>query len=131
MAIFRQHRINFLLNAHQVIEETKGPFAVAGINHDLPLRASLTGGGLAPGLGWRHAGDPAVARPGIFLKAAGQGIPLNPGGPLSWGSNRISLPGVDLSLAHLMTPYPEGLYHLKGCRLYVNRGIGTTLLRSG
>ena len=30
------------------------------------------------------------------------------------------------SFAHLRTPYPEGLYRIKTCYLYVSRGIGTT-----
>jgi predicted MPP superfamily phosphohydrolase len=38
----------------------------------------------------------------------------------------LSLPGGDLSLAHLRTPYPEGLYRIGSSRLYVSRGIGTT-----
>ncbi len=29
-------------------------------------------------------------------------------------------------MAHLRTPYPEGLYELAAARLYVSRGIGTT-----
>ncbi|MCU0593000.1 MAG: hypothetical protein MUC57_16190, partial [Desulfobacterales bacterium] len=42
------------------------------------------------------------------------------------GQVKLSLPGGDLSLAHLRTPYPEGLYEIGSSRLYVSRGIGTT-----
>ena len=42
------------------------------------------------------------------------------------GQVKISLPGGDVSLAHMRTPYPEGLYRIGGSRLYVSRGIGTT-----
>ncbi|MGA2107262.1 MAG: hypothetical protein ABSH25_06430 [Syntrophorhabdales bacterium] len=31
-----------------------------------------------------------------------------------------------ISPAHLMTPYPEGLYRMNASHLYVSRGIGTT-----
>jgi predicted MPP superfamily phosphohydrolase len=124
LAIFRQHRINFLLNAHQVIQGDQGNFAVAGID-DLfsghpSLSAALHGlDGAMPTILLSH-------HPEIFPQAAGQGIPLTLAGHYHGGQIKLSLPGVALSLAYLMTPYPEGLYHLKGCHLYVSRGIGTT-----
>jgi uncharacterized protein len=124
LAVFRQHRISFLVNAHQVIQGEQGFFAVAGID-DLrsghpSLAAALHGlDGALPTILLSH-------HPEIFPQAAGQGIPLTLAGHYHGGQIKLSLPGVDLSLAHLMTPYPEGLYHLKGCHLYVNRGIGTT-----
>jgi len=124
LAIFRQYRIAFLLNAHQVIQGDQGFFAVAGID-DLfsghpSLSAALNGlDGAMPTILLSH-------HPEIFPQAAGQGIPLTLAGHYHGGQIKLSLPGVDLSLAHLMTPYPEGLYRLKGCHLYVNRGIGTT-----
>ena len=34
--------------------------------------------------------------------------------------------GLDMSLAHVLSPYPEGLYRLATSHLYVNRGIGRT-----
>ena len=124
LAMFRQHRINFLLNAHQVIQGDQGLFAVAGIDDLGSGQPSLAGA--------LHGLDGAIPtillshHPEIFPQAAGQGIPLTLAGHYHGGQIKLSLPGVDLSLAHLMTPYPEGLYHLKGCHLYVNRGIGTT-----
>ena len=42
------------------------------------------------------------------------------------GQVKISLPGGDLSLAHMRTPYAEGLFRRGDSRLYVSRGIGTT-----
>ena len=124
LAMFRQHRINFLLNAHQVIQGDQGLFAVAGIDDLGSGQPSLAGA--------LHGLDGAIPtillshHPEIFPQAAGQGIPLTLAGHYHGGQIKLSLPGVDLSLAHLMTPYPEGLYRLKGCHLYVNRGIGTT-----
>jgi hypothetical protein len=38
----------------------------------------------------------------------------------------MSLLGLDVSLAHVLSPYPEGHYQLATSHLYVNRGIGTT-----
>jgi predicted MPP superfamily phosphohydrolase len=38
----------------------------------------------------------------------------------------FGLPGGGISLAHLRTPYVEGLFRIGAARLYVSRGIGTT-----
>ncbi len=123
-AVFRQYGVPLLYNAHRVIRTGKGPFAVAGIddmrfgNHDLD--AALRGL------------DPAIPtillshRPEIFPEAAGQGIALTLAGHYHGGQIKLSLPGGDLSLAHLRTPWPEGLYRIDRSHLYVSRGIGTT-----
>ena len=123
-ALFRQYGIPLLYNAHRVVPTEKGPFAVAGIddmrfgNHDLD--AALRGL------------DPAIPtillshRPEIFPEAAGQGIALTLSGHYHGGQIKLILPGGDVSLAHLRTPYPEGLYHIDDSHLYVSRGIGTT-----
>jgi predicted MPP superfamily phosphohydrolase len=123
-ALFRQHGVPLLYNAHRVIRTEKGPFAVAGIddmrfgNHDLD--AALRGL------------DPAVPtillshRPEIFPEAAAQGVALTLSGHYHGGQIKLSLPGGDVSLAHLRTPWPEGLYRIDDSRLYVSRGIGTT-----
>ncbi len=123
--IFRQHGIPLLYNAHRVIRTAKGPFAVAGIddmrigNDDLD--AALRG--LDPS-------TPTILlshRPEIFPDAARQGIALTLSGHYHGGQIQLSLPGgTKTSLAHLRTPYPEGLYRIGESRLYVSRGIGTT-----
>jgi hypothetical protein len=123
-AIFRQFGVPLLYNAHRVIRTEKGPFAVAGIddmrfgNHD--LEAALRGL------------DPAIPtillshRPEIFPEAAGQGIALTLSGHYHGGQIKLNLPGGGVSLAHLRTPWPEGLYRIEDAHLYVSRGIGTT-----
>ena len=58
--------------------------------------------------------------------AAARGIPLTLSGHYHGGQIKLSLPGGDLSLAHLWTPYPVGLYRIDASHLYVSRGIGTT-----
>jgi hypothetical protein len=76
--------------------------------------------------------DPAILtlllshRPEIFPQAADRGIPLTPAGHWHGGQIKVSLPGVDISPAHLRSPYPEGLYRIDSSHLYVSRGIGTT-----
>lgn len=65
-------------------------------------------------------------RPEIFPEAARRGIPLTLAGHYHGGQVKLSLPGGGLSLAHIRTPYPEGLYRINASRLYVSRGIGTT-----
>ena len=123
-AIFSRHGIPLLQNSHQVIQTPEGPFAVSGIddlrsgNPDLP--AALRG--LAPGI-------PTILlshRPEIFPQAAAAGIALTLSGHYHGGQIKLSLPGGDISLAHLRTPYPEGLYRIDASHLYVSRGIGTT-----
>jgi hypothetical protein len=124
-AIFRQYQIPLLNNAHQVIRTEKGPFAVAGID-DLrtgspDLDAALQGlDPLIPTLLLSH-------RPEIFPQAAERGIPLTLSGHWHGGQIKLSLPGGDISVAHLRTPYPEGLFRITTSHLYVSRGIGTTV----
>jgi predicted MPP superfamily phosphohydrolase len=124
LAMFRQHRITFLLNEHRVIQTDQGSLAVAGIDDlhaghpDLP--------GALQGL---DASLPTILlshRPEIFPLAAAYGVPLTLSGHYHGGQIKLGLPGLNLSLADLLTPYPEGLYRLKDSHLYVSRGIGTT-----
>lgn len=125
IAIFRRHRIALLRNAHRVIPSEQGYFAVAGIDDLYAGRPDL--GAALDGL---DSAMPVLLlshRPEVFPRAAARGIPLTLAGHYHGGQIKLSLPGGgDFSLAHLMTPYPEGLYRLKGCHLYVSRGIGTT-----
>ncbi|OPY87206.1 MAG: putative metallophosphoesterase [Syntrophaceae bacterium PtaU1.Bin231] len=122
--IFRKSGIPLLNNEHRVISTERGPFAVAGIddlrNGDPDLDAALRGLDRAvPTLLLSH-------RPEIFPEAAGRAIPLTLSGHYHGGQIKIGPPGAGISLAHLRTPYPEGLYRIGDSRLYVSRGIGTT-----
>jgi predicted MPP superfamily phosphohydrolase len=65
-------------------------------------------------------------RPEVFPLAAAYGIQLTLAGHYHGGQVKLSLPSGNISLAHLVTPYPEGLYRLNASHLYVSRGIGTT-----
>lgn len=123
-AMFRRHGIPLLNNAHAVVRTADGPFAVAGVD-DLQwgrpdLDAALRGlDGSIPTLLLSH-------RPEIFPDAAARGIPLTLAGHYHGGQVTLRLPGGPISLAHMRTPYPEGLYRIGACHLYVSRGIGTT-----
>ncbi len=113
-----------MINTHAVVQTAHGPFAVAGIDDliagDPDLEAALRGLDRAiPTLLLSH-------RPEIFPEAADHGIPLTLAGHYHGGQVKLSLPGGDLSMAHLRTPYPEGLFRRGGSHLYVSRGIGTT-----
>jgi hypothetical protein len=122
-AVFQAHRISLLNNAHRVIQTDQGPFAVAGIDDlesgDPDLAAALQGL------------DPSVPTlllshyPEIFPHAARHGVPLTLAGHWHGGQIRVNLPGLELSVAHLLSPYPEGLYRLNASHLYVTRGVGT------
>jgi uncharacterized protein len=122
--IFRRYGVPLLVNAHQVIETGQGAFAVAGIDDIRTGRPNLDAA--------LHGLDPAMPtlllshRPEIFPQAAARGIPLTLAGHYHGGQIKLSLPGVTISLAHLRTPYPEGLHRINASHLYVSRGIGTT-----
>lgn len=122
--VFQRHGISLLNNAHRVLRTEQGPVAVAGID-DLrtgspDLEATLRGLDRSiPTLLLSH-------RPEIFPQAAGHGIPLTLAGHWHGGQIKLSVLGMDLSLAHLLSPYPEGLYRINASHLYVSRGIGTT-----
>jgi predicted MPP superfamily phosphohydrolase len=123
-ACFEEHGIPLLNNAHTVIQTAQGPFAVTGID-DIQwgypdLDAALLGlNPRIPTLLLSH-------RPEIFPEAASRGIPLTLSGHYHGGQIKLRLPGGDLSMAHIRTPYPEGLYRINSSHLYVSRGIGTT-----
>jgi predicted MPP superfamily phosphohydrolase len=122
--VFRKTRIPLLNNTHQVIQTQQGPFAVAGIDD---LRSGRPD--LEEALNGLDSGIPTLLlshRPEIFPRAAARGIPLTLSGHYHGGQVKLKLPGGDVSLAHLWTPYPEGLYRIKTSYLYVSRGIGTT-----
>lgn len=123
-AIFHHHGIPLLINAHRVIQSDEGPFAVAGIDD---LRAGQ------PDLEAAMRGLPSAIptillshRPEIFPQATAYGIPLTLAGHYHGGQVKLSLPWGDVSLAHLTTPYPAGLYRINTSHLYVSRGLGTT-----
>ena len=123
-AVFRRHDILLLMNAHRVLRTEQGSFAVAGID-DLrsgrpDLDAALRGlDASIPTLLLSH-------RPEIFPQAARRGIPLTLAGHWHGGQIKLTFLGMDLSIAHAFSPYPEGLYRINDSHLYVNRGIGTT-----
>ena len=123
-AIFRQYDIPLLQNTHRVIRTGKGSFAVAGIDDMRSGHPDLDAALLRL--------DPAIPtillshRPEIFPEAATQHIALTLSGHYHGGQIKVSLPEGDFSLAHLRTPYPEGLFRIDDSRLYVSRGIGTT-----
>jgi uncharacterized protein len=122
--VFEKYGVRLLVNVHEVVETAEGPFAVAGID-DLrtgfpDLEAALSG---------LNAGIPTLLlshRPEIFPRAAGYGIPLTLAGHWHGGQIQLRVPGVTISPAHFLTPYPEGLYRIDTSHLYVSRGIGTT-----
>ncbi|MCL4501065.1 MAG: metallophosphoesterase [Deltaproteobacteria bacterium] len=124
LAMFRQHRITFLLNAHRVIHTEQGSLAVAGIDD---LRAGYPD--LAGALHGLDSTVPTILlshRPEIFPLAVSHKIPLTLSGHYHGGQIKLGLPGLSISVAHLVSPYPEGLYRVKDSHLYVSRGIGTT-----
>ncbi|MBI3781715.1 MAG: metallophosphoesterase [candidate division NC10 bacterium] len=123
-AIFEGGGIPVLQNAHRVLETDRGPVALVGIDD---LRFGL------PDLEQALEGlDPKLPRillshrPEVFPQAAAHNIALTLSGHYHGGQIKVSLLGVDFSLAHLLSLYPEGLYRLGHCHLYVNRGLGTT-----
>ena len=120
----KRNGIELLHNEHRLFRAGRERFAVAGIDDlrsgDPDLGAALAG--IPPG-------TPTILlshRPEVFPEAAARGVALTLSGHYHGGQVKISLPGGDLSLAHLRTPYAEGLFRRGDSRLYVSRGIGTT-----
>jgi predicted MPP superfamily phosphohydrolase len=120
----KRHGIELLHNEHRLLRAGRDRFAVAGIDDlrsgDPDLGAALAG--IPPG-------TPTILlshRPEVFPEAAARGVALTLSGHYHGGQVKISLPGGDLSLAHMRTPYAEGLFRRGDSRLYVSRGIGTT-----
>jgi len=122
-AVFRAHRVALLNSTHRVVQTDRGPFAVAGIDDLGHGHADLEAA--RQGL---DASIPTVLLshyPEIFPQAARRRIPLTLAGHWHGGQIRLRLPGLDLSVAHLLTPYIDGLHRLNTSHLYVTRGIGT------
>jgi predicted MPP superfamily phosphohydrolase len=122
--VFSQYQIPLLINTHELIRSERGAFAVVGIDDlragQADLDASLRGLDAAtPKLLLSH-------RPEIFPLAAKYGVSLTLAGHYHGGQIKLALPGGGISMADLVTPYPEGLYKLNASHLYVSRGIGTT-----
>jgi predicted MPP superfamily phosphohydrolase len=123
-SIFQQYGVPLLNNEHKIIRTDAGRFAVIGIDDlrsgDGNLEAALYGlDRTIPGLLLSH-------RPEIFARAASLGIKLTLSGHYHGGQIKIGLPGGGMSLAHLRTPYVEGLFRKGASLMYVSRGIGTT-----
>jgi len=123
-AVFSHYRIPLLINAHQLIRSENGVFAVAGIDDLFAGHPDLETAmrGLDPHM-------PVLLlshRPEVFPLAAEYGIRLTLAGHYHGGQVKLSLPSGDISPAHLVTPYPQGLYRLNASQLYVSSGIGTT-----
>jgi predicted MPP superfamily phosphohydrolase len=122
--VLKRHGIVLLQNESRLFRAGRDRFALAGIDDlrsgDPDLTAALAG------IPTRTPTILLSHRPEIFPEAARRGVDLTLAGHYHGGQVKISLPGGDLSLAHLRTPYPEGLYRIGESRLYVSRGIGTT-----
>jgi len=123
-AAFRRWGICLLQNEHRLVATPGGPVAVAGVDD---LEAGTPD--LAAALRGLPRGLPTILlshRPEIFPLAADRGVPLTLAG--HWHGGQIKLPvlGLDVSIAHLISRYPEGLYRRAASHLYVSRGIGTT-----
>jgi hypothetical protein len=123
--LFRQSGIPLLRNANRVIETAQGPFAVAGIDDLNAGRPDLSAA-----LHGLSAAVPTILlshRPEVFPEAASRGVALTLAGHYHGGQIKLTLPTRQISVAHLRTPYPEGLFRIGESRLYVSRGIGTSL----
>jgi predicted MPP superfamily phosphohydrolase len=123
-AVFSQYDIPLLVNTNRLIRSEHGDFAVAGIDD---LRSGVPD--LDAALSGLDSTTPTILlshRPEIFPLAAEHSVALTLAGHYHGGQIKLGLPGEGISLADLITPYPEGPYRIAASRLYVSRGIGTT-----
>jgi predicted MPP superfamily phosphohydrolase len=65
-----------------------------------------------------------VHRPQAFPQAARLGFPLVLAGHTHGGQLALPIWNGSINLSRIMTRFTRGLYHMNGCTLYVNRGIG-------
>lgn len=124
IAAFEDAGIAILHNAHQIVKTDRGSLAVAGIDD---LRVGRPD--LHQALNNLNSTLPTILlshRPEIFPQAAARNIALTLSGHYHGGQVKVSALGLSVSLAHLLSAYPEGLYRLGNSHLYVNRGLGTT-----
>ena len=122
--VFSRYNIPLLINVHELVRTEQGAVAVVGIDD---LRAGQPD--LDAALRGIDSGTPALLlshRPEIFPMAADRGVPLTLAGHYHGGQIKLGLPGGGISLADLVTPYPEGAFQIENSHLYVSCGIGTT-----
>ena len=123
---FERQGLRVLTNRREVVETLEGPIVMAGIDD---LRSGRVD--LAAAVQDRPAACPTILlshHPEIFPLAAQADVELTLAGHWHGGQIRFPIPGGYLSIAHLNTPYPEGLYRRGSSLLYVSRGLGTSLL---
>ena len=123
---FASHGIPLLRNQHIAVPTRDGLLVVAGID-DLGFGTA----DLVRALRGRPADVPTLLlshHPEIFPRAAEADVTLTLSGHWHGGQIRFPIPGGYVSVAHLNTPYPEGLFRRGGSLLYVNPGLGTSLL---
>jgi predicted MPP superfamily phosphohydrolase len=123
-AFFRERGAILLDNEHRIIQTPHGPFAVAGID-DLVAGTPDVGAALR-GLDPRLPTLLLSHRPEVFPEAAAARVNLTLAGHWHGGQIKVPVLGLDVSIAHLASRYPEGLYRRGDAHLYVSRGIGTT-----
>ncbi len=122
--VFDRIGIPVLNNAHTTIRTDQGSVVLAGIDDLMSGYPDLD-----RALSGRDPALPVVLlshHPEIFPDAARRGVRLTLSGHWHGGQVALRLPGRNLSLAHMRTPYPEGHYTINASHLYVSRGIGTT-----
>lgn len=123
---FERRGLRVLTNQRVVVATREGPIVMAGIDDLGSGRVDL-----AAAVQDRPEACPTILlshHPEIFPLAARAAVELTLAGHWHGGQIRFPIPGGYLSIAHLNTPYPEGLYRRESSLLYVSRGLGTSLL---
>ncbi|MGB3967410.1 MAG: metallophosphoesterase, partial [Planctomycetota bacterium] len=119
----QDHGVEVLLNRGRRIEHGQGSLWLCGVD-------DLTEGtpDLAAALRGRRAGETAVLlshHPDFFFEAAAVDVDLQLSGHTHGGQIRIA---GWAAIHHSRFGYERGWFHENGCRLYVGRGVGVTVL---
>lgn len=116
--------VEVLRNAGRTLLIRGVPINVAGV--DDPWRGIADFDQALAGL---HPAAPTLLlchQPDLFRAAARRGVALMLSGHYHGGQIKLAFPGFNLSPAHLISQFVEGLYRSGQSQLYVSRGIGVT-----
>ena len=122
-SFLRDNGVEVLLNRGHRIQRGDGSLWLCGVDDLTEGEPDIEGA-----LAGRRAGEPTVLlshHPDFFFEAAANGVELTLSGHTHGGQIRIA---GRAPIHHSRFGYEQGWFEEDGCRLYVGRGVGVTVL---